>query len=318
MKPTPDPTARRRAKTTPSAAPDASGKPQAPSTPRVSKTLTLPTTPQKTGPVAAGARADSRVGDGERKVYGEDEGIRLSKTVAALANCSRSEAERYIEGGFVRVDGVVVATPQFRVRHETVTLADNAALTELPSITLIYHKPAGKAFGADNQSSIPSAVGREISAENRTADDASGITLLPRHLTRLTVPCPVETSMAGLVVLTQDGRIARKLIEDAKTLEQEIIVEVKEEQSALPANGLRKLGNGLSFQGKPLPPCKVSWQSEKRLRFAIKGPRPGQIVDMCQQVGLTVVSMKRIRIGRLPMAGLAVGQWRFLLDGERF
>jgi len=252
------------------------------------------------------------------KTDGDEDGIRLSKTVAALAGCSRSEAEHYIEGGFVRVDGVVVATPQFRVRNETVTLADNAALTALPSITLLYHKPAGKAFGADNQSSIPSAVLREIRADNRVADDASGIALLPRHLARLTVPCPIEATMAGLVVLTQDGRIARKLIDDAKTIEQEIIVEVKEDQSVLSANGLKKLGNALSFQGKPLPPCKVSWQNEKRLRFAIKGPRAGQIVDMCQQVGLTVTSMKRIRIGRLPMAGLPVGQWRYLTDGEKF
>jgi len=248
----------------------------------------------------------------------DDEGIRLSKTVAALVGCSRSEAEHFIEGGFVRVDGVVVATPQFRVRNETVTLADNAALTTLPSITLLYHKPAGKAFGADNQSSIPSAVLREITAANRASDDASGIALLPRHLTRLTVPCPIEAAMAGLVVLTQDGRIARKLIDDAKTIEQEIIVEVKEDQSALSANGLKKLGNALSFQGKPLPPCKVSWQNEKRLRFAIKGPRPGQLVDMCQQVGLTVVAMKRIRIGRLPMSALPVGQWRYLTEGEKF
>lgn len=169
-----------------------------------SKTLSLPA---KVPPAAPAADED-------------EDGIRLSKTVAALANCSRSEAERYIEGGFVRVDGVVVTTPQFRVRKETVTLADNAALAELPSVTLIYHKPAGKAFGADNQGSLPNAVQREIGAANRSADDPSGIALLPRHLTRLTVPCPVEAALAGLVVLTQDGRIARKLIEDAKTLEQ--------------------------------------------------------------------------------------------------
>lgn len=248
----------------------------------------------------------------------DDEGIRLSKKVAALAGCSRSEAEHYIEGGYVRVDGVVVETPQFRVRDETVTLADDAALTTLPSVTLIYHKPPGKAFGADNQSSIPSAVAREISAANRSADDPTGIVQLNRHFTRLTVPCPVEAMMGGLAVLTQDGRIARKLIEDAKTIEQEIIVEVKEGQAALSGNGLKKLNHGLSFQGKALPPCKVSWQNENRLRFAIKGPRPGQLVDMCQQVGLTVVSMKRIRIGRLPMAGLPVGQWRYLADSERF
>ena len=247
-----------------------------------------------------------------------DEGIRLSKTVAALAGCSRSQAEQYIEGGHVRVNGLVVTTPQFRVRNETVTLDDNASLTDEPLMTMIYHKPAGKNFGADNQGSLPGTVAREITADSRAANDPRTIDLLPRHLAHLTVPCPMEPAMSGLAVLTQDGRIARKLMDDAKTLEQEIIVDVKEDASTLSAHGLRQLGSGLSFQGKPLPPCKVSWQSERRLRFAIKWPRPGQLTQMCQQVGLTVVAMRRIRIGRLPMAGLAVGQWRFLLDSERF
>ena len=245
--------------------------------------------------------------------------IRLSKRVAAQFGCSRSEAERYIEGGWVSVDGRVIEVPMEKVRPgQKVELSTDASLAPLPSITLLYHKPAGQAFGADNQHSGANLVAREITATNCAERDAADTATLSRHLARLVLPCPVEPLMSGLVVLTQDSRIARKLIDDAKLIEQEIIVQVKEDQAALSASGLRKLNHGLSFQGKPLPPCKVSWQNENRLRFAIKGPKPGQLVDMCAQVGLTVVAMKRIRIGRLPMAGLPVGQWRYLGDHERF
>lgn len=251
-----------------------------------------------------------------------EESIRLSKRVVALAGCSRSEAEHFIEGGWVSVDGKVVEIPMEKIKPEqTVTLSPEATLAPLPSITLLYHKPAGQTFGADNQHSIASIVQREITAANRAADERAGsadLTMLHRHLARLMLPCPIEPLISGLVVFTQDGRIARKLIEDAKLIEQEIIVEVKEGKDALSASALKRLNHGLSFQGKQLPPCKVSWQNESRLRFAIKGPKPGQIVDMCQQVGLTVLAMKRIRIGRLPMAGLPVGQWRYLGDNEKF
>ena len=252
-------------------------------------------------------------------VTGEDGPIRLAKRVAAQFGCSRSEAERYIEGRWVSVDGKVIEVPMEKVgATQTVTLSADAKLAPLPSITLLYHKPAGQTFGADNQHSVGSIVQREITAANCAEPEHAQTTMLGRHLARLILPCPIEPLISGLVVLTQDGRIARKLIEDAKLIEQEIIVEVKEGQAALSASALQRLNFGLAFQGKPLPPCKVSWQNETRLRFAIKGPKPGQIADMCAAVGLTVVSMKRIRIGRLSMAGLPVGQWRYFADHEKF
>lgn len=249
-----------------------------------------------------------------------DEGpIRLSKRVAAQFGCSRSEAERYIEGRWVSVDGAVVDVPMEKVSAaQSVVLSTDATLAPLPSVTLLYHKPAGQLFGADNQHSTANLVTREITSANCAEHEAANTATLNRHLARLVLPCPIEPLVSGLVVLTQDSRIARKLIDDAKLIEQEIIVEVKEGQAALSANGLRKLNHGLSFQGKLLEPCKVSWQNETRLRFAVKGPKPGQLIEMCTAVGLTVVAMKRIRIGRLPMAGLPVGQWRYLADHERF
>jgi 23S rRNA pseudouridine2604 synthase len=127
------------------------------------------------------------------------------------------------------------------------------------------------------------------------------------------VPLPPQAS--GLAVFSQDGRVVRKLTEDALAIEQELVAEVTGEA---PPHGLGLLGHGLAFEGRPLPPVKVSWQSETRLRFALKGIAPGLVPWMCEQVGLHVTALKRIRLGRLPMAGLAPGQWRYLRPGERF
>jgi 23S rRNA pseudouridine2604 synthase len=107
----------------------------------------------------------------------------------------------------------------------------------------------------------------------------------------------------------------RRLTEDAEQIEQEFIVEVSGE---IAPYGLRRLNEGLSYQGRELRPCKVSWQNEFRLRFAIKGPQPGQVRDMCAQVGLQVVAMRRLRIGRLSLGKLPAGEWRYLPVGEKF
>jgi 23S rRNA pseudouridine2604 synthase len=135
------------------------------------------------------------------------------------------------------------------------------------------------------------------------------------HLTRLTNTSPLDKESAGLVVLTQDFRVARKLVDEGARVEQEYIVEVAGD---IREDGLALLNHGLTFNGKDIAPMKVSWQNETRLRFALKGVKPGQIVHMCRMVNLKVVAMKRIRIGRLPMSSLPVGQWRYLQEYERF
>jgi 23S rRNA pseudouridine2604 synthase len=120
---------------------------------------------------------------------------------------------------------------------------------------------------------------------------------------------------SGLLVFIQDFRVARKLNDEAATIEQEYVVEVAGELSP---EGLKMLNHGLSFNGRALAPVKVSWQNETRLRFALKGVQPGQIAHACKSVGLQILSMKRIRIGRVAMAKLQPGQWRYLMPYERF
>ena len=131
---------------------------------------------------------------------------------------------------------------------------------------------------------------------------------------------PLETAASGLMVFTQDGRIFRRLTEDADQIEHEYVVEVAGD---IAADGLARLNHGLQHHGRPLPPCKVSWQNETRLRFAIKAVRPGQLLAMCAQVGLQVLGIRRLRIGKValgkgPNGAMPPGQWRYLPVGERF
>jgi 23S rRNA pseudouridine2604 synthase len=236
--------------------------------------------------------------------------IRLAKRVAELRGCSRREAEQYITGGWVRVDGVTVEEPQFRVADQRVEIDPQADLTQTEPVTLLLHKPPGyDALDGDK----PAA--QLLGAATLWAEDASGIRPLKKHFAQLTLCVPLEPSASGLVVFTQDWRVVRKLTEDAATLEHEVIVEVAGE---LPPDGLKRLNRGIPYQGRTPPAIKVSWQSENRLRVALKGAQPGQIAHLCEAVGLKVLSMKRLRLGRVPLGKLPPGQWRYLRADERF
>jgi 23S rRNA pseudouridine2604 synthase len=234
-----------------------------------------------------------------------NEPVRLAKRVAALVPCSRREAEQYIEGGWVRVDGKVIEEPQFRVSDEKVELDPGAKLAPLEPVTLILHKPAGMTYDEGQNLLVPDA---------RSRDDLYAIRMIKRHFMQLTPLLPLPAPASGLAVFSQDARVVRKLTDDALAIEQELIADITGEAP----QGLDLLCHGLAFEGRALPPAKVSWQNERRLRFALKGISPALVPWMCEQVGLRVIALKRIRLGRLPMAGLAVGQWRYLRPGERF
>lgn len=233
--------------------------------------------------------------------------IRLAKRVVEILGCSRGDADRYIEGGWVSVDGRMVEEPQYPVTSANrVEIAADAQLQASEPATLLLHKPAGVDFATTAALATPAT---------RAAEDADGERMFKRHFARLEPLMHLDTEASGLIVLSQDGRVRRRLTEDADSIEQELVVEVT---GTLPIYGLGQLSRGMSYQGRLLPPAKISWQSETRLRFAIKAVRPGQIRHMCQKVGLEVVAIRRIRIGRIPLSKLPVGAWRHLPAGERF
>ncbi|MDB6060373.1 MAG: RNA-binding domain protein [Verrucomicrobiaceae bacterium] len=234
------------------------------------------------------------------------EPIRLSKRLIELVGCSRREAELYIEGGWVLVDGMVVEEPQFKIEQQRVELHPDAVLTLPEPVTLLVHLRAGEA---------PAAALAALSAATRWPDDASGMRQLKNHFTRLTPLVALPAEASGLHVLTQDYRVQRKLTEDLNKLEQEYVVEVSGD---IQSNGLKRLNQSFNHGGAVLPACKVSWQNETRLRIAVKNPQPGQLLKLCESVGLQVLTMKRIRIGGVPMSKLQPGQWRYLTAKERF
>jgi 23S rRNA pseudouridine2604 synthase len=236
--------------------------------------------------------------------------VRLAKRVAELARCPRAQAEQYIKGGWVSVDGQVVEEPQHLVSTEVVEIDSQARLEETEPATILLHKPLG--FDAINGRVPASAL---VTPLTHFADDVSGIRLLKRHFLRLTPLMPLEKDASGLMVVSQDGRVWRQLTEDTARIEQEYIVQVA---GNIAPYGLNQLNHGLSYRGWELPPCKVSWQNEIRLRFAIKAVQPGQLRDMCAQVGLEVVEIRRIRIGKISLGKMPVGKWRYLPAGNRF
>ena len=233
--------------------------------------------------------------------------IRLAKRVAELFTCSRAEATLYIEGAGVTVDGVVVEEPGFRVTgQEQIALLPDADLTPIEDITIMLHKPAGM---------LVANVPELIVAENKATEDRSGMRFLKRHLKELVMLDPLENAASGMLVFTQDWRVKRKLVDDLSRVEQEFVVEVS---GRIIEGGLELLNQSINFNGKASAPAKVSWQNETRLRFARKELSSRLITLLCERVGLSVVSIKRIRMGRIPMGGLAVGQWRYLMGYERF
>lgn len=225
----------------------------------------------------------------------------------AMVPCSRREAEQYIAEGWVRVDGRLVEEPQFRVAAtQRVDIAPNARLQAGEPATLLVHKPVGAGTGQ---------LRELLGAATHWSGDNSGIRRIKSHGVGLVALLPLPPQASGLEVFSQDGRIVRKLDEDARTIEQELVAEVA---GTIAPNGLARLGRGLAFEGRALPPARVSWQSETRLRFAVKGIAPEWVPWMCEQVNLRLTALKRLRIGRIALAGLPPGQWRYLPPGERF
>jgi 23S rRNA pseudouridine2604 synthase len=265
------------------------------------------------------------------------EGERLSKRVMQLKGCSRKEAEQFIEGGWVMVNGVVVEDPPFRVLHQTVTIPPDASLLNLHDITLILNKPAGWLDGVDEddedddapaaptparargRKAAPKSARELLTHTNRCAHDDSGIRPLKRHLLHLEAEVPLETGASGLVVFTQDWRTTRKLTEDMGAMEHELIVDVKGE---VQEEALQKIKRTINDERHPLPPTKVSVNSSSpelsKLRFAIKGAHPGLVAHLCERAGLEILAMRRIRLGRVTLSDLPVGQWRYLAAHEKF
>ncbi|MBC7700151.1 MAG: pseudouridine synthase, partial [Massilia sp.] len=285
-----------------------------------------PTTPP---PAQQDFRKDGRRAQGPRPVQApaptegsveHDGRIRLSKLMSERGLSSRREADEWIEHGWVLVDGEVVSELGSRVYpHQDVTIDAAAKTQQAQRVTILINKPIGYVSGQAEDGYEPAFV--LIRPENHWQEGERNKMLLTRgHLKHLAPAGRLDIDSTGLLVLTQDGRIARDLIGEDSNIEKEYLVRVelpdnpdeKNISGLFPGESMDKLRHGLMLDGRELKPAKVSWQNEQQLRFVLREGRKRQIRRMCEQVGLKVVGLKRVRIGSVVLGNLPLGQWRFL------
>ncbi len=238
---------------------------------------------------------------------------RLSKIMAAKGLCSRREADYLIENGWVRVNGKVMDELGAKVLPTVTIDLDARAKNVLgKQVTILYHKPIGVVSGQPEgrYKAAMECLGLENQADRKTATPFQ-----PAMLKGLAPAGRLDIDSTGLLVLTQDGRIAKQLIDANSTVDKEYLVRVEGE---LTDRGLEMLRHGLSLDGEALKPARVSWQNEDQLRFILNEGKKRQIRRMCEIVGLKVIGLKRVRIGRVMLGDLPVGQWRLLTPEERF
>jgi 23S rRNA pseudouridine2604 synthase len=234
--------------------------------------------------------------------------------MAAMGLCSRREADEWIEKGWVRVDGERVTQLGTRTLPEQKITIDRAARNEQQNrVTVLLHKPIGYVSGQAEDGHQPAST--LVTAQTHWQEDPSGIDFRPAQLRGLAPAGRLDIDSTGLLVLTQDGRVARQLIGADSTMEKEYLVRV---QGQLDADGLARLQHGLALDGVPLRPAQVSWLNEDQLRFVLTEGRNRQVRRMCDLVGLKVLALKRVRIGQVMLGHLPRGQWRFLGPDESF
>ena len=276
-------------------------------------------------PAAVKAPAAARHARAADAPPGSGDSPRLSKRMSELGLASRREADEWIAAGWVRVDGVVVDTLGARVRPEQkIDIDPRARQAQASLVTILLHKPVGYVSSQAEDGYEPSIV--LITPENRWRGDRGPIDFSRAHLRGLAVAGRLDIDSTGLLVLTQDGRVARQLIGADSTIEKEYLVRVTWPEAAhpgplsetFPADRLQLLRHGLALDGVQLKPAKVSWQNEDQLRFALREGRKRQIRRMCEAVGLKVIGLKRVRIGSIVLGALPAGQWRYLRADESF
>lgn len=242
------------------------------------------------------------------------EKIRLSKLMSEQGICSRREADRYIELGWVFVDGEQISELGTKIYPtQKIKLNKAAQMQQTQLVTILLNKPVGYVSGQPEPGYQPAVV--LIKLENQFIPKQSVKRFQPAHLRNLAPAGRLDIDSQGLLIFTQDGRIAKQLIGENSTIEKEYLVRV---EGALPPAKLALLNHGLSLDGQALKSAQVSWQNQDQLRFILQEGKKRQIRRMCELVNLKVTGLKRVRVGKVKLGNLPEGQWRYLEDGEKF
>jgi 23S rRNA pseudouridine2604 synthase len=252
--------------------------------------------------------------------------VRLNKRMAELGLCSRREADAWIDQGWVRVNGQVAEMGMQVGSTDRITVEPEAQAQQEQQVTVLLHKPMGYVSGQAEDGHEPAMV--LFQARNQWTGDTTRIRFSPAQFKGLAPAGRLDIDSVGMLVMTQDGRVARQLIGEDADMEKEYLVRVTcagpqgdiavNVQAHFPEAQMQRLRHGLSLDGKALKPAQVEWQNPEQLRFVLKEGKKRQIRRMCEQVGLKVVGLKRIRMGRIHLGALPVGQWRYLGPKESF
>jgi 23S rRNA pseudouridine2604 synthase len=247
---------------------------------------------------------------------------RLNKRMSELGLCSRREADEWIANGWVRVNGSVAQMGMQVAPDAQIDVDPKARGQQQQQVTILLHKPIGYVSGQAEDGYQPAVT--LVSQRTHWKGDASRLRFSLAHFKGLAPAGRLDIDSTGLLVFTQDGRVARQLIGEDSGVEKEYLVRVGFDnvaanvQAVFPAAQLARLRHGLTLDAKPLKPAQVDWQNPEQLRFVLTEGRKRQIRRMCELVGLKVVGLKRIRIGRVVLGNLPLGQWRYLGPHESF
>ena len=259
-------------------------------------------------------RAPAPVVESEGAVPEATTAMRLSKRMAELGLCSRREADEWIERGWVYVDGVRTDVLGSKVQpHQKVTVTRAAEAERDQRVTVLINKPIGLVSGQAEDGYKPAST-LIVPAHHWSGDDRT-LAADWRPPRGLAPAGRLDIDSTGLLVLTQDGRIARQLINDDSEIEKEYLVRVA---GSLTEESLRLLQHGMSLDGLPLRSARVEWQNREQLRFVLREGRKRQVRRMCELVRLHVLGLRRVRIGQVMLGDLPVGQWRYLRRDESF
>jgi 23S rRNA pseudouridine2604 synthase len=267
--------------------------------------------------------------------------LRLNKRMAELGLASRREADDWIGRGWVKVNGEVATMGMQVLPDVRIEINKQAQGQQANQVTILLNKPMGIVSGQAEDGHLPAIT--LIQPQNRWIEDNARFFFHPKQLQSLVPAGRLDIDSIGLLVLTQDGRVARQLIGEESVMEKEYLVRVSyigfaepdgqpdrllqinegdpvttNVQAMFPPAGLAKLRHGLSLDGQALKPAKVAWQNPEQLRIVLTEGKKRQIRRMCELVGLKVVGLKRVRIGNVMLGNLPVGQWRYLAPHERF
>jgi 23S rRNA pseudouridine2604 synthase len=243
-----------------------------------------------------------------------DDKIRISKLMADRGLCSRREADRYIERGGVRYNGGQLAELGVKVDPgATIDLDPRARKSIESQLTVVLNKPVGYVSGQAEKDYKPAVT--LITPANHSKNDKVKRRWRTEDRQGLAPAGRLDIDSQGLLILTQDGRVARTLVGPESDIEKEYLVRIKGEATN---QVLQKLRHGLSLDGRKLKPARIKQINPDQLQFVLQEGKKRQIRRMCELVGLEVTGLKRVRVGRVRLGSLPEGQWRYLGKDERF